>query len=276
MQCINQLTIIPKGHSRPIVVPCGKCIPCLQTKRMQWSFRIEQEMKVSRTAYFVTLTYDNWHLKKAEYQLNKRDLQLYLKRLRKKAHHIRIRYYAVGEYGSKSGRAHYHLILFNADEEIIRNSWVNPKTKKPMGIVHVGQVTQASINYVLKYIVQPEQKDWYVIERPFSTMSRMYGIGAHYLTDEMINWHRSGDKNYTMVYGVKQPLPKFYYPKIWQDKYELERIKQKNKWQSIREHRNKLREWRKEFGSEWKVKRAEHIQASIDRVKTKINKTQHL
>lgn len=39
-------------------VPCGKCENCIKNRRMQWCFRMEEEMSVSKTAYFVTMTYD--------------------------------------------------------------------------------------------------------------------------------------------------------------------------------------------------------------------------
>lgn len=40
-------------------VPCGKCENCIKRRRMEWSFRLEEEMKHSKTCYFVTITYDN-------------------------------------------------------------------------------------------------------------------------------------------------------------------------------------------------------------------------
>lgn len=51
---------------------------------------------------------------------SKRDIQLFLKRLRKnlsKYTDEKIRYYAVSEYGPKTFRAHYHLLLFYDKEE---------------------------------------------------------------------------------------------------------------------------------------------------------------
>lgn len=40
-------------------VPCGKCVQCIKRRRMEWCFRMEQELKVSKCAYFVTFTYDS-------------------------------------------------------------------------------------------------------------------------------------------------------------------------------------------------------------------------
>lgn len=60
---------------------------------------------------FVTLTYNDDRIP-AGNSLNPRDLQNFLKRLRKATPH-KLRYYAIGEYGGTTGRPHYHLALFN-------------------------------------------------------------------------------------------------------------------------------------------------------------------
>lgn len=64
---------------------------------------------------FVTLTYTDKTLPLTTHglpTLNPRDLQLWLKRLRKAMSPFRLRFYAVGEYGGKTERPHYHAILF--------------------------------------------------------------------------------------------------------------------------------------------------------------------
>lgn len=277
MKCTNQKAIIPNGHVKPITVPCGKCIPCLMKKRADWSFRLVQEWKVSKSAMFVTLTYDRPNLKKANYQLQKKHIQLFIKRVRKHAKHIRIRYYAVGEYGTQTKRPHYHVILFNANENLVRKSW-------DRGIIHIGMVNEASITYTLKYVVQPEAKIPN-LNPPFALMSRGYGIGGHYLTYAMIDWHRSGDKNYTLINGEKKALPRFYKEKIWPKEtiingllydYGKKRISDKAKLHSIKQYRNEMREWKKLFGNDWKQKRAEHQKALIEKVKLKVQYTQKL
>lgn len=39
-------------------VPCGKCVNCIKRRRMEWCFRMEQELLNSKCSYFVTFTYD--------------------------------------------------------------------------------------------------------------------------------------------------------------------------------------------------------------------------
>lgn len=288
MKCINpkilprpiQVSYWEAGQQmpRPLIVPCGKCLSCLSHKRTEWAFRIKQEWKASHSAHFVTLTYDRHSLKQADFSLQKRDLQLFFKRLRKRLKNVRVRYYAVGEYGSNNGRPHYHAIIFNADDTSIRQSWFNPKTKRPLGIVHIGQVNESSIMYALKYVIQKEEA--YQKTKPFALMSRQYGIGLNFLSQEMVDYIRSGNKTSVKINGTDTPLPNYYLTKIYPPKklnskiYPLEWIKQKRKAEAIKSERDKMREWKKEFPNDWRQKRAEHIQATLDKIQVKTKFTQ--
>lgn len=40
-----------------INIPCGKCGRCIQRRKMEWGFRMQDELIHSKTAYFITLTY---------------------------------------------------------------------------------------------------------------------------------------------------------------------------------------------------------------------------
>lgn len=212
MRCPSPNFVWP--HGRVIAVPCGKCLACLSTKRHDWSVRLMQEYKVSSSAHFVTLTYSEKYY--PAHGLSKRHCQLYLKRLRKKS--PRLRYYLVGEYGSKTGRAHYHAIIYNSDEKSIAQCWTLKNLRndemEPIGIVHIGKVTEASTAYVTKYIIQKGSPVGDV-NPPFSLMSRAYGLGLNYLTDAMVKWHRDNESIYMVRHGEKQRLPRYYKEKIW-------------------------------------------------------------
>lgn len=89
--------------------------------------------------------------------LRKTDLQSFFKRLRKAHPPIdkddpttQIKYYAAGEYGGKTNRPHYHIIIFNAKLELLQPAW-------DLGQIHYGQVSDASIGYTLKYISKPSR-----------------------------------------------------------------------------------------------------------------------
>jgi hypothetical protein len=227
-------------------VPCGKCLPCQKKRRSDWSLRLEHEYLFSDSALFITLTYNQSSLprtKEGYPTLVKKHVQDYIKRLRFK--HVQyvskqlkvpykqvknvskpIRYYAVGEYGSKTRRPHYHMILFNyeiSNLAPITTQWKNTDTKITMGHVDVGTVTGASINYVTKYMFKDFfKKDKRV--RPFSLMSKkpiighayLENYGTHHINNETL---LVADKN-----GNQRRLPKAYLHRLFtnkQDRLEL-------------------------------------------------------
>jgi len=196
--------------------PCGKCEPCLKRRISGWSFRLSKEGQRAISAFFVTLTYNTDHVpitKNGFMSLNKRDLQLFYKRLRKcSPKQTKIKYYCVGEYGGKTERPHYHLIIFNADVRNIEKAW-------KLGEIHCGQVSEASIGYTLKYVCKegkiPKHKNDDRLPE-FATMSKR--LGDNYLTEKTIRWHKADLKNryYTPLKdGKKIALPRYYKDKIY-------------------------------------------------------------
>lgn len=187
---------------------------CLQAKRQEWAFRLQQEWKIASSAYFLTLTYDDDNLPYSDNHptLNKRDLQLFMKRLRKKQAKISpkpLRFYACGEYGTKTNRPHYHMILFNLSVRLkdkIQETW-------NLGNVMVGTVTGASIAYTTKYCITKDEYPEGTL-KPFQIMSRKPGLGANYL-DTHYDYHKNKNRNYTNVNGQKAALPRFYKDKIF-------------------------------------------------------------
>lgn len=206
MECQN----VKYLATQDICVPCGHCPFCMATRRSDWALRLHYESRMHLDAKFVTLTYANPHLvwKCGTSQLHKPHLQKWFKLVRKAG--FKVRYYAVGEYGSRTFRPHYHVLLFGqVPERVIRSSW-------KYGEVHIGRVTQASVMYTLGYMVNG--KSWKMRRgrvRPFCTMSRRPGLGANYLSPAMIQWHKSDRKNYAMLEGVKRHLPRYYKDKIF-------------------------------------------------------------
>lgn len=104
-----------------IVVPCGSCIICRKRKANALAVRAIMETESCGSApLFITLTYNNEHLPHNDlgYEtLQKKDLQLFFKRLRSLLDNENLihslRYLACGEYGSKTKRPHYHILLWN-------------------------------------------------------------------------------------------------------------------------------------------------------------------
>ena len=87
-----------------------------------------------------------------------------------------IRYYAVGEYGSKTRRPHYHILLFNYanfdDISPLSKQWKSTTTGNPLGFTDIGTVTGSSINYVTKYMHKDFARKTDKRTPPFSLMSK--------------------------------------------------------------------------------------------------------
>ncbi|UPW41092.1 replication initiator protein [Sigmofec virus UA08Rod_5550] len=112
---------------------CGACPECLNKRSSQWALKSVFESESHAYNCMITLTYDtfardnkgNFILDKngnkienpvdPDLSVSKRDIQLFVKRLRKWYSSVsdeKIKYLACAEYGSRTHRAHYHLILF--------------------------------------------------------------------------------------------------------------------------------------------------------------------
>lgn len=141
---------------------------------------------------FVTLTYADDTIPHGA-SLVPVHLSEFVKRLRDRVSPQRIRFYGVGEYGDKSERPHYHVILFGYatclrgrsayDErrsnccsqcDRIRDAW-------GFGNILLGSVTPESVGYVCGYIVKNMRRtdDHRLNGRwpEFSRMSLKPGIG---------------------------------------------------------------------------------------------------
>lgn len=222
--CLTPFTKLNDKKNETMSLPCGKCPQCLKRRACAWSFRLIQQDKVSMTSQFITLTYDTEHVpisRNGYMCLNKRDVQLFLKRLRKAQTANDptncIKYYAVGEYGGQKWRPHYHLIMFNADITLLQQAW-------GLGSIYYGTVNGASVGYCLKYMTKPAKIPMHRNDdriREFSLMSK--GLGESYMTNAMLRWHHADLRNRMYLNiedGKKIAMPRYYKIKIFT---ELER-----------------------------------------------------
>jgi len=215
-----------------IAVPCGKCPNCAKRYASGWSFRLLTEEKYSDTSYFLTMTYstDNVEYTNNGFKtLNKDHLRAFWKALRKK-NSKRIKYYAVGEYGTNTHRPHYHALIFNADLKTIvgpqaayalENNLIpmdgtveleSPVWKK--GYVTVGRITEASVGYALKYMLKKVTRKKHARDdrqQEFSAMSKK--LGSQYLTHAARKYHISdltGRFALKLSNGALAPMPRYY------------------------------------------------------------------
>lgn len=246
---------IHSGQREYTPVPCGKCVQCVSAKILQWQFRLDCELRVSHSPKFVTLTYNNRFLPKKEIEridyktgeilpskfvptLVPSHVQDYIKKLRfhyrekyPDRHHEKgckcgncpsIRYYLVGEYGTKHKRPHYHIILLNChDEKLIERTWSffdrNANRFRAFGFVDISPLRSVdAIRYTLKYCYKQSQPAGVLGSRPFSRMSK--GIGRNYINVHTLEYHNRGVEFSSVLYNGKRiPMPKYLKERIYDD-----------------------------------------------------------
>lgn len=208
-------------------VACGKCAACIKKRVSNWSFRLNKQAEVSSSALFVTLTYNNDHLpfsKRGLPTLDKTDVQKFFKRLRKISHE-QIKYYCCGEYGARTARPHYHIILYNSNHHDVVKAW--SLDGKAIGHVNFRGAEINAIGYTLKYITKEKRVGKHHQDdraKEFSMMSK--GLGRNYVTAEMIGWHQADLLNRMycpLKDGKKAPMARYYKDRIY-DKEQLEEI----------------------------------------------------
>lgn len=193
--CVSPYIATAKD-GRLVPVPCGHCIECLSDWSNDWRFRLHQEWKRSDLCLYLTLTYDPRFLPVAynddagEWQsyISKREVQLFLKRLRKNCPALKnnLRYFAIGEYGGDYNRAHYHLVLFiKTDPRFSYAQWHNLFFYTwSKGFIKLKRTEEKNIKYVTKYFNKLDDSPHLV--KPFKLMSK--SLGLCYLTDKMLDY----------------------------------------------------------------------------------------
>ena len=225
----------------PQDIPCGQCIGCRLERSRQWAMRCMHESQLHRESSFITLTYSREHVP-SDGSLNKRDFQLFVKRLRKSLKGRKIRYFHCGEYGEQLGRPHYHACICGyapADKVLIKTvGEVRLYSSKSLsdiwgkGFVTIGDVTFESAAYVARYVTKKITGDkaqaHYQGRNPeYVTMSRRPGIGKPWFEKYKTDVY---PKDFVTVREKKMKPPK-YYQKLYEhtNPSEFDKIKIKRK-----------------------------------------------
>lgn len=224
-----------------LTIPCGHCILCRSEQARQTAVRITHEATLWQANSFVTLTYGDTHLP-AHGSLNYEDLVKFWKRLRKKVGSLR--YYAVGEYGDKTLRPHYHACLFGHDftkgSILIKGEphklWTSPMLNEIWGLgnVTIGQLNFQTARYTASYVtkklrskqryvrVDEESGELVAVTQPRAFMSRNIAKGW------WIKWgHHLKNHDTVIINGQEHKPPKAY--DRWlgeQSEQELGKIKE--------------------------------------------------
>lgn len=237
----------------PINIPCGYCLLCREEQARQQAVRVTHEAMSHEENCFVTLTYDNKNLPPYG-GLRYDDLVKFWKRVRKflwKHYRKRLRYYAVGEYGDKTLRPHYHACIFGhafTEGRVILKTtphllWWSPELAQLWGMgnnVSVGALNFETARYTASYVTKKlRMKQQYVrieeetgelvkLEQPRAFMSRNL---ARKWWEE--NRHYVSATDTVIINGRKQKPPKAYDKWLGEvNKLPLEMVKEERKRKS--------------------------------------------
>lgn len=224
---------------KQIRIKCGKCVECLKARADEWTVRIMDELKQHNEAIMLTLTYRN-----NPESLIKRDLQLFVKRLRKYLEPRKIRYFACGEYGDKGGRPHFHICIFgwrpsDLERFFYNDGWIYKSEICERiwqhGFVTAVEVTPATARYVVNYMQKLDGRPHEV--KPFVCMSTRPGIGYNVIEDLMYSIYKTGK---VYVSGMERNAPRYYMKVLERDGLFLDHIVE----QRIRVGKLKERDWK--------------------------------
>lgn len=265
---LDLIDLVNKKGQSPIKeqqIPCGKCIACRLNYSKNWANRLSLELKniPENQKWFLTLTYNEENLHTTQgvdpetgeiytsNRLDERDMQLFLKRLRKnraeKCGHENIRYFYCGEYGSTTERAHYHIIVWNMtlDEtklkkfkvnEAHQQLWKCPEIEEiwKKGHVVAGKVSWESIAYVARYMLKKQKgqgaEEYYKLKGQtpeFCRMSTHPGIAKNYYLEHKDEIYKLDEITLAKNKGAFKIKPPRYFDKLYDLEYpeELKEIK---------------------------------------------------
>lgn len=171
MKCKKLKNIYQPKTFSDRLVRCGQCTPCRITRAGQWIVRIElheQFKGYSDYTVFINLTYNDDYLPD---ELKREHATGFIKRLKDRwKYHTgkTLQYFLVGEYGTRSGRPHYHAIVWG-----LPGCLVNKVEKKllgeqgcycstcrlvkdcwPLGFSYVGFMDKGCAKYLAKYLTK--------------------------------------------------------------------------------------------------------------------------
>lgn len=203
--CLFPLYLPIPDYQGKLRVRCGHCINCKAHRAQEWCMRLEMESKYWKDMCFVTLTYDDDNLPRHiidgslfysdeeirchpelayvfEPTLRPDHLRNFIKRVRKRVP-VKLRYYAVGEYGTKYGRSHLHILFFGLPynkltEYIVKDCW-------PFGFVQIRPFFKETCTYIAGYVQKKlygREKYWFKLPE---FMRCSHHLGEQWLLDNL-------------------------------------------------------------------------------------------
>lgn len=204
-------------YRRIELTPCGQCVPCLLNYSrdkatqimLEKEFGFDGEPYPDGTTWMITATYKDEYLPQHKtvntdtgeifkgISLNIKDDQDFMKLLRYYYPNMKMKRVVAGEYGSKSGRPHYHSIVFGLPLDYTKfktwnvNKWGQRTWRLDdldeiwgKGMVNIARVEWQNAAYVARYALKKafkKDKNWYQ---------------AQGMLPEFIHWSNGIGKNY--------------------------------------------------------------------------------
>lgn len=199
-----------------VEVPCGRCLNCRISKQRFLVHAGEYEHKKFKYGTFLTLTYDDLHLKDNLFEsenglsatLNYSHVRALIRALRYKFNKD-FSYVFSGEYGENPGngipRPHYHVCFFGLPFNLdYRNYW-----KK--GVVMSKPLLSGAVRYVLKYLDKfdtSNKKNYTDVGLVPPHFFHSVGFGRGLIFDNLDDVIKN---NYTYKFGLRRyPIPAYY------------------------------------------------------------------
>lgn len=249
------LTFSPKHYSKefaPFQIPCRKCLSCRLEAARETAVRCVHEAQMYEKNSFITLTYSDENLKSSK--LDYKHYQKFIKDLRNhlfqdllnslfpKQHQsdqrklwnkfskerrnelyesIKISALVAGEYGDKTKRPHWHILVFNWRPSDTIYKYQNERGDKVFtsntldtlwknGLAEIGTITFQSAGYVARYASKKliHGKDGEHEYEPISKRSTKNAIGKKWIQkfyNDVFNY------GYVVLLdGTKCGIPKYY------------------------------------------------------------------
>jgi len=213
------------------IVPCGRCVGCRAEQGRQWAVRMMHESRMHQSSVFVTLTYSDRKLPRGG-GLYAKHFSRFVKDLRA-TQEGRISFFGCGEYGERTGRPHYHALLFGVEfldrysgfdstrpdvwrSETLGDTWGR-------GLVEGGTVTMASASYVAGYIRKKVRAQdcqrcnpvtGEILTSEFARMSLRPAIGRRWIEE---HWRDVYPRDFVVMDGYEAKPPRYY--DKWMDQH---------------------------------------------------------
>lgn len=228
--------LLEDSRMKYVPVGCGNCIECRKQKAREWKVRLFEEIKIDKSAIFVTLTFAPDTLKDLLQDCKQGSecnavatlaVRRFLERYRKK-HKRSIKHWLITELGhpakdteygetrESSERIHLHGLIWGLTKEEINEYW-------QYGFIYCGDYVDAkTINYIVKYVtkIDNDHKGYKQI------ILSSKGIGANWINSTNYNVTKFNGVNtietYRLPNGAVTALPIYYRNKRYSEEERLQ------------------------------------------------------